>query len=89
MKRGPKLVANSPEQVSSIRQKIYLRQKGCCISCGKNLTFKQAHMHEKLSRGKGGKISLDNSEILCFNCHINRETFGHGKRKPQFGGGKK
>lgn len=71
---------------AEIRHEIFLRQKGACISCGLLLTEEQAHMHEKVFRGKGGKISLDNSEILCQDCHINRETFGHGKRKPQFRG---
>ena len=74
--------------VSEIRHEIFLRQKGKCISCGLDFTEKQMHMHERLFRGKGGKISLVNSEGLCYDCHINRETFGHGKRKPRFGGGK-
>jgi 5-methylcytosine-specific restriction endonuclease McrA len=70
--------------VGEIRHLIYLRQDGHCISCGENLTEDQFHMHEKIFRGHGGKISLDNSEGLCYDCHLNRKTFGHGKRKPQF-----
>jgi 5-methylcytosine-specific restriction endonuclease McrA len=67
-----------------IRHAIYVRQKGHCLWCSKFVTEKQAHMHEKLSRGRGGKISLDNSIILCVDCHLN---VAHGSRKPQFGGG--
>ena len=70
--------------VAEIRQQVYDRQGGRCISCDLFVTPEQAHMHEKVFRGKGGKISLENSEILCAECHLNRKTFGHGKRKPQF-----
>lgn len=67
-----------------IRRAIFLRQYGQCISCGEDFTEAQMHMHEKVFRGHGGEISLDNSEGLCYDCHLNRETFGHGKRRPQF-----
>ena len=42
-------------------------------------------MHEKQHRGKGGEISLENSEGLCAFCHLEVE---HGDRRPQFRGGK-
>lgn len=71
--------------VAETRKFIWMYQRGHCISCDNFVTEEQAHMHEILPRGKGGKISLDNSEILCYDCHLNRETFGHGKRTPQFG----
>lgn len=64
-----------------IRHEIYVRQKGRCIMCDIFLTESQFHMHEKQHRGKGGKISLDNSEGLCYFCHIEVE---HGDRKPKF-----
>ena len=69
---------------AEIRQQVYDRQKGRCRSCDKFVTSEQAHLHERVHRGHGGEISLDNSEILCYDCHLNREEFGHGKRKPQF-----
>ena len=71
--------------VAEIRRAIYDRQKGECIACSCFLTLDQFHMHEKVHRGKGGKISLDNSEGLCAYCHLDVE---HGDRKPQFKGGK-
>jgi 5-methylcytosine-specific restriction endonuclease McrA len=72
-------------KVAEIRQQVYTRQGGRCISCDKYVTDAQAHLHERIHRGQGGEISLKNSEILCYDCHLNRETYGHGKRKPQFG----
>jgi len=73
------------EAVGAIRHEIFIRQKGRCIACDKIVTEEQAHMHEKVSRGKGGNISLDNSEILCSNCHIGPDG-AHGNRRPKFGG---
>lgn len=71
--------------VGEIRHRIWAEQKGLCISCGIFVTELQAHLHERVFRGHGGAISLENSEILCAECHLDRETFGHGKRKPEFG----
>ena len=68
-------------EIGGIRLAIFERQNHLCLWCGKLLTWEQAHMHELLSRGKGGKISLDNSIILCYDDHINR---AHGNRKPQW-----
>lgn len=69
--------------IAEIRREIYTRQKGQCLWCGKLLGWRQAHLHEKLERSKGGKISLQNSIILCYGCHIDK---AHGNRKPQFKG---
>jgi hypothetical protein len=43
-------------------------------------------MHEVLPRGKGGRISLQNSIGLCADCHIlnPRQKGAHGGRQPQF-----
>ena len=68
-----------------IRRIIYDRQAGECVMCSGFVTWEQAHLHEKVFRGKGGEISLENSEILCAYCHLQIE---HGDRQPQFRGGK-
>ena len=66
---------------AEIRRAVYDRQHGECLWCSKFVTFQQAHMHEVVPRGRQGKISLDNSIILCAECHLD---FAHGNRKPQF-----
>ena len=68
---------------AEIRRAVYDRQHGECLWCSKFVTFQQAHLHEKLHRGHGGKISLDNSIILCSNCHIGPKG-DHGNRLPKF-----
>ena len=73
------------EAIGAIRRRLFLAQGGRCLQCNKIVTEEQAHMHERVHRGQGGNISLDNSEILCSNCHIGPDG-AHGNRRPQFGG---
>lgn len=68
-------------EIAAIRKAIFVRQGKVCLWCAKALTWTQLHMHELVPRGKGGKISLDNSVGLCYSCHING---AHGNRKPQW-----
>ncbi len=78
------------EAVGSVRREIFVRQKARCIACDEVFTEEQMHMHEKHSRGtfvkgRSGNISLDNSEGLCFSCHLGPNG-EHGDRRPKFGG---
>jgi hypothetical protein len=68
---------------AEIRKIVYDRQEHKCLWCFAPLTWEMAHLHEKTPRGKGGKISLDNSIILCYNCHMFNKG-AHGKRHPQW-----
>src|SRR5579864_2569560 len=45
---------------AEIRHFLWLYQDGYCRDCHKFVTEKQAHLHEVVPRGKGGKISLEN-----------------------------
>lgn len=56
--------------VELIRRAIWERQEGICIRCPSLITWKTAHLHETKHRGRGGKISLENSVLLCFECHL-------------------
>lgn len=79
------LVAQRPyrEAVGQIRQMLWEKQKGECVRCGELITWK-AHMHEKTHRGEGGEISVNNSELLCADCHIGPQG-EHSDRQPRFG----
>ena len=65
---------------AEIREAVYVRQQGKCIMCDRFLVRGQFHLHEKIWRSRGGKISLENSEGLCYYCHI---EVTHG-RTPKF-----
>ena len=40
-------------------------------------------MHEMVSRGDGGEISLANGVGICYDCHFG--PAGHGNRVTRFG----
>ena len=69
--------------VVHIRRRVYARAKGRCEKCNETLTPMTAHMDEKVSRGEGGNISLDNCWLLCSNCHTG-PTGEHSNRLPDF-----
>ena len=69
--------------VVHIRSRVYARAKGRCEKCSETLTPGTAHMDEKVSRGEGGNISLDNCWLLCVSCHIGPNG-EHGDRRPQW-----
>jgi 5-methylcytosine-specific restriction endonuclease McrA len=69
------------EAVGAIRHQIFLRSKGECELCPAPVTESSGHMHEKIHRGKGGEISLENSVFICPTCH----RHAHADRNPRFG----
>lgn len=71
------------EAVSAIRVLIWLRTKGECEWCSKIISERSMHLHEQISRGNGGEISLANSVGICYDCHFG--PAGHGDRTTRFG----
>ena len=72
------------EAVKDIRRQVFERDGYSCTHCGKAINWDTGHLHERLWRGRGGEMSLDNSTTLCYSCHLNDPVAGHGKRQPQF-----
>lgn len=71
------------EAVGLIREQVFRSSGEECEYCGKPISLQTMHMHEKVHRGQGGEISLDNSVALCFACHAAE----HKNRNPRFGEG--
>ena len=76
------------DAVGAIRKQIWQRCGGRCEWCGKPVTesgplWRRMHMHEKIPKGSGGEVSLDNGVGLCQNCHEHSPE-AHGNRKPQW-----
>ena len=42
---------------------------GLCERCHKPPDFRDLRPHEKIFKSHGGKLSLENSEMLCGKCH--------------------
>jgi 5-methylcytosine-specific restriction endonuclease McrA len=75
------------EAVAEIRRQVYDRQSGACLWCPRELPYsgsvwERFHMHEKIPKGRGGEVSLENSIGLCPTCHL---EVAHGNRRPRFG----
>ena len=74
MKRSPirkiskKKEAEKREEVK-IRQQLIERCNGCCEECGEPARWPGLSPHETIFRSHGGKMSLDNSKMLCIGCH--------------------
>ena len=43
---------------------------GYCEECGKPADWMGLTPHEKKFRSKGGKLSMENSQMLCMKCHM-------------------
>ncbi len=77
---------NYVEAVAQVRDFIYERCEGHCEKCGKTITDKTMHMHEKLHRGQfdangwSGEISRDNSVGICYDCHFGQGGAHHNRR---------
>jgi 5-methylcytosine-specific restriction endonuclease McrA len=70
--------------VEDIRRQVWERDNKRCTHCGTMVTWKSMNMHERIWRGRGGEISLENSVTLCTNCHHTDDVAGHGMRRPQW-----
>lgn len=69
------------EAVREIRSQVFARANGECEYCGARITPVTGEMHEKLAKGNGGEVSLENSVALCHGCHTGRKDSEHGNRR--------
>ena len=74
------------DAVEEIRRHVFERSNGNCEWCGMIVSWKSMHLHEVVSRGDEGEISLFNSVAICAKCHIGPRG-AHANR--QWGGGPK
>jgi 5-methylcytosine-specific restriction endonuclease McrA len=60
------------------RKHVYIRDKGCCQYCGKNLTKTESTLDHVVPKSQGGIISWDNVVLSCFDCNQKK-----GSRTPE------
>lgn len=73
--------------VEFIRKQVLLRANYKCEHCGSRVLWNTAHMDERIPKGNGGEVSLDNCRCLCADCHIgDNGCSSHSNRF--WGGGK-
>lgn len=66
-----------------LREAIFTRAGYRCEKCGEIVTWQNGEMDEIVPRGRGGKQTMDNCQLLCHACHMEK----HG-RKLKFTGRK-
>ncbi len=69
------------EAVGLIREFVRFRAGNACERCGVMLTKDTGEMHERLPKGKGGEVSLENCSWLCHACHQGAPDSAHGDRR--------
>lgn len=70
--------------VGDIRRKIWKRDKQKCVHCGDIVPYGVFEMHERIWRGRGGEVSVENGVTLCSGCHQTDKVAGHGTRQVQW-----
>ena len=77
------------EAVGSIREQVFERARNPltgqfeCRNCGRIITWKSGEMNERVPKGSGGEVSLENCEALCHDCHQGSPDSRHGNRRWQ------
>lgn len=66
-----------------VRILLWERAKGCCEICGRpdSQCLGGLHPHEWKLRSQGGKLSLENSSLLCNTC---QGIYGHKLRIKEY-----
>ena len=82
---GPIKEMNRREAVKLIREQVVARategRLTKCEFCGKIITENTGHMHEVVPKGAGGNVGLDNSRLICPECHVLAKDSEHGNRR--------
>ena len=60
------------DDMDALRLLAFVRDEGCCVTCGKMLDPLEFHLAHKRGKRMWGD-SLDNVHCKCFDCHIVKE----------------
>ncbi len=52
---------------------IFARDKGICQKCSKKVGERSWHADHRKAWIKGGKTTLDNGELLCVKCNLQKK----------------
>ena len=73
-------LGNRAEAIEQIRRQVFERDAFICIHCGKVVTWEIGEMHERIWKGRGGEVSVENCETRCHACNMLEHD-----RNPKFG----
>jgi len=76
----PKTVRLKGKARKELRERVFEKYEGCCVSCGRYVPLYNqygyfdlwgcGHMAHKKSIGAGGSDTLENCEWKCSQCHL-------------------
>jgi 5-methylcytosine-specific restriction endonuclease McrA len=72
--------------VGAIRAQVWDRSENEegwheCERCSRLIAWDSFEMNEKIPKGSGGEVSLENCEALCHACHQGGPDSAHGNRR--------
>jgi 5-methylcytosine-specific restriction endonuclease McrA len=85
-------IMDRAKAVGAIRAQVFDRATGDspaggetseCERCGRTIRWETFEMHERVFKGKGGEVSLQNCEALCRACHRTSGDAAHADRRWQ------
>jgi 5-methylcytosine-specific restriction endonuclease McrA len=59
--------------LEELRIAVFQRDGFRCHECDKRVTWKTGHLAHIVSRGTGGSDTMENTRVLCSDCHLVRE----------------
>lgn len=65
------------KEEKEIRKQLNERSQGRCEECGEPDFWPGLHPHERVFRSHGGKMTLENSIVLCTRCHGKRHNINY------------
>lgn len=71
---GEKKVLNLRQFDADERMTMYHRQNGRCAICGLPFDIKDMHGDHIIPWSKGGKTTLDNGQMLCVKCNLEKSN---------------
>jgi hypothetical protein len=57
---------------NSVKTTVYNKQNGVCPHCGKQYPIEDMQADHIIPWSKGGKTTIDNCQMLCNNCNLNK-----------------
>lgn len=78
------------QAVGEIRRQVFERDEYKCVRCGLDVVWERGYsnsgeMDERVPKGRGGEVSVENCQTLCHPCH--QGPTGKHQRQPQWSSG--
>src|SRR5687767_1920301 len=70
------LWSKSAYRTLPLRMALFVRDRGHCQDCGRELDFRDIHIVHRVPKAKGGSSKPDNLRVLCQLCNCLKRDSG-------------